>query len=256
MKTDMKWIFGIVVLFFFSCGKREGQVSLSEKSEMTFQMDSLVQESCVGENCAKLRLVWPVADGGENASKINEGIQAQLRRLAQYGEASSSRPLDSLANDFLASFTAFKSEFPDSYGGWEIQAEGSVSYQSANTLSVYFAQFSFLGGAHPNSLVSFSNFDAVTGEELERNQLILDESKLINLAEKKFREHHKVEEGTGLTEDGRFSLPETGFFLANAMGFREGKFWIVYVPYEIGPYVLGYTELEFTKEELGDAVRW
>jgi hypothetical protein len=59
-----------------------------------------------------------------------------------------------------------------------------------------------------------------------------------------------------LEDDDRFFLPETGFFLANAMGFQDGNFWIVYVPYEIGPYAMGYTYLEFTKEELGGLVRW
>jgi len=40
------------------------------------------------------------------------------------------------------------------------------------------------------------------------------------------------------------------------MGFENGKFTIVYVPYEIGSYAMGYTNLEFTREELGDLVRW
>ena len=57
-------------------------------------------------------------------------------------------------------------------------------------------------------------------------------------------------------ENSWFFFSETRLFLSNAFGFKEGKFWIIYVPYEIGPYALGYTELEFTQEELGDAVAW
>lgn len=253
----MKWIFGMVVLVLISCGKKESKIEsgITENFELTFRTDSLVKESCVGENCAKLRLVWPIAEDDHQAEQINKAVEDQLSFLMQYGE-DTMVSLDSMVQDFFTSFQAFKAEFPDSYGGWEIEAEGSVSYQSDSTISVYFTQYNFLGGAHPNSLVTFLNFDSRTGEYLSTDRLILDETKLFNLAEQKFREYHEVEEEKSLEDDGRFFLPETGFFLANAMGFRDGKFQIVYVPYEIGPYVLGYTELEFTREELGDAVRW
>lgn len=253
----MKWIFGILVMVLISCGKKEPVqiVGLSENSELTFRTDSLIQESCVGENCAKLRLVWPVAEGDRRSGQINKVVEEQLIFLMQYGE-DVSVSLDSMVRDYFTSFQSFKAEFPDSYGGWEIDAEGVVSYQSDNTISIYFTQFNYLGGAHPNSLVTFLNFDSRTGEFLSTDRLILDEVKLVNLAEQKFRAYHEVEEGKSLVDDGRFFLPETGFFLANAMGFRDGKFLIVYVPYEIAPYVMGYTELEFSREELGDVVRW
>lgn len=253
----MKWIFGLLVLVLISCGKKESVLEggITENSGLTFRTDSLVKETCVGENCARLRMVWPIAEGDQRADQINRAVEEQLIYLMQYGE-DVSLGLDSMVQDFFTSFQSFKAEFPDSYGGWEIEAEGSVSYQSDRTISIHFTQFNYLGGAHPNSLVTFLNFDIMTGEYLSTDRLVLDETKLLNLAEQKFRAYHEVEEGKSLADDGRFFLPETGFFLANAMGFRDGKFWIVYVPYEIGPYVLGYTELEFTREELGDAVRW
>ncbi len=253
----MKWIFGILVFVLISCGKKESEIEsgITENSELTFRTDSLVKKSCVGENCAKLRLVWPIAAGDQRADQINKVVEEQLIFLMQYGEEAGGS-LDTMIRDYFTTFQSFKAEFPDSYGGWEIEAEGSVSYQSDRTISIYFTQFNYLGGAHPNSLVTFLNFDSRTGEFLSTDRVVLDEGKLLNLAEQKFRAYHEVEEGKSLVDDGRFFLPETGFFLANAMGFRDGKFWIVYVPYEIGPYVLGYTELEFTREELGEAVRW
>lgn len=254
---ELKWIFRLVIVLLFSCGKKGNSevVSSAEKSELTFRLDSMVRESCVGGSCAKLRMVWPVAMGDSKASEINRTIQEQMAFFLQFEEEAQGT-LDTLVAGYFDSFQEFKSEFPDSYGGWDIEVEGLVSYRSDNTVSIYFSQFSFLGGAHPNSLVVFLNFDAETGEYLSSDRLILNENKVFSLAEQKFREYHEVEAGKSLMNDDRFFLPETGFFLANATGFRDGKFWVVYVPYEIGPYVLGYTELEFTKEELGDAVRW
>ena len=250
----MKWIFGVFILFLVSCegGTRS---EMGSEEALTFQQDSLIRKACVGEACARLRLIWPVAEGGYNAVKINEVIQDQLLGFMQVGEEPWTN-LDSAATHFLTSFKEFKEEFPDSNGAWEIEVNGNLSYESDSTFSFFFEQYNYLGGAHPNSSVAFLNFERKSGEYLSTDRLLLDQAKVIMLAERKFRLYHQVEEGVNLQDDGRFFLPETGFFLANAMGFKEGKFWIIYVPYEIGPYALGYTELEFTREELGDAVAW
>lgn len=253
----MNGIIGILSLILLSYMTKElvPETEVSENSELTFRLDSLTKESCIDESCARLRLVWPIASGDQRAALINAAVEDQLIFLMQYGEEVSVS-LDSMVQNYFRAFKSFKSEFPDSYDEWEIEVVGAVSYQSENTISVYFNQYNYLGGAHPNSLVTILNFDADTGEPLSKDRLVSDEVKLLDLALKKFREYHEVEEGMSLEDDDRFFLPETYFFLAEAMGFREGKFWMIYVPYEIGSYAMGYTELEFSREELGDAVRW
>lgn len=245
-------IFLFIVLT--SCSRPSSNQQIEMEEELTFRTQTLEKESCVGENCAKLKLSWPVASGGNAASKINQAIDDQMSFLVQTGEDFA--PLDSMIANYFRSFEEFKADFPDSYGGWEIEATGEVSYLSDSTVSIYFSQFSFLGGAHPNSLVTFLNFDPNKGEALSVDRLILDETTVFNLTEQKFTEFHEVEKGVNLVDDGRFFLPETGFFLANAMGFKDDKFWVIYIPYEIGPYAMGYTELEFSKAETPTEVRW
>jgi hypothetical protein len=248
-------IFSIMIFIaLVSCNPKDQTLETESESQLAFRTETLEKESCVGENCAKLKLSWPVASGGKAAIEINQAIEDKMALLMQTGEDIA--PLDTMISKYFRSFESFKAEMPDSYGGWEIEASAEVSYRSDSTISIYFTQFSFLGGAHPNSVVSFLNFDSKSGEPLSLDRLISNESDLLVLAEKKFREFHEIKEGVSLEYDGRFFLPETGFFLANAMGFKEGQFWIIYVPYEIGPYVMGYTELEFSKEELSKLVRW
>lgn len=248
----------ITTIFLFtlliSCTSKFKKQEIIKEIGVTFQIETIEKESCVGENCAKLKLSWPVASGGAPADKINQAIQDQMGFLVQTGEEIA--PLDSMISKYFRAFESFKAEFPDSYGGWEIEAIAEVSYVSDSTLSIYFTQFSFLGGAHPNSVVSFLNFDPKSGESLSLDRLISNEPELFSFAEKKFREYHEIREGVSLEDDGRFFLPETGFFLANAIGFKDNKFWVIYVPYEIGPYTMGYTELDFSKEEVPKAVRW
>ena len=169
-------------LFLVSCSQSSKKKELEQK--LTFRTETLERESCVGENCAKLKLSWPVASGGEAAIKINQAIDEQMSFLMQTGE--NIAPLDSMISEYFNSFEGFKQDFPESYGGWEIEATGEVSYQSDSTLSIYFSQFSFLGGAHPNSMVTFLNFDPNTGEVLPLDQLILNETTVLNLTEQKF----------------------------------------------------------------------
>lgn len=250
----MKNLLIFLIVAMISCTSKPGNQEKVAKTSLSFRLETLEKESCVGENCAKLRLSWPVASGGKAADKINQAIGDKMILLMQTGE--SIAPLDTMISEYFRSFESFKEEMPDSYGGWEIEATAEVSYISDSTLSVYFTQNSFLGGAHPNSMVSFLNFDPKTGNALVDNQLIREETNFLNLSEKKFTEYHQVAKGVNLVDDGRFFLPETGFFLANAMGFKDEKFWVIYVPYEIGPYAMGYTELEFTREEIPTGVRW
>lgn len=248
----MRIQFALLCLVWISCA--EQKTDIIERPSLTFSLDSLEQKTCVGENCAILKMIWPVAKGAENAEKINLAIQEKMTLSIQTGEEP--MPLDSAKSYFFKSFEDFKKEFPDSYGGWEIEVEAQISYQSDSTLSVFFTWMTFLGGAHPNHGNSFLSFDSESGEYLSQDRLILDKKGLLEVVEKKFREFHQVTEGVSLAEDGRFFLPETGFFLANALGFKEGKFWVIYIPYEIGPYAMGYTELEFSPEELNQMVRW
>lgn len=248
-------IFSFALLIaVISCAQKSGIEESTADPTLSFRTETIVKESCIGENCAKLRLSWPVASGPAAADKINQSIRDQMSLFVQTGEDAAL--LDTMIVAYFRSFDEFKSEFPDSHGGWEIEAEAKVSYQSDSTLSVYFSQFSYLGGAHPNSSVSFLNMDPKSGESLSIDRLVWDVDSLLMLSEQKFRDYHGVEEGVSLSEDGRFFLPETGFFPANAMGFKDGKFWVIYIPYEIGPYVMGSTELEFSKEELAGLVRW
>lgn len=254
----MKPWFIFLFLGLISCSKKESGSELSESlptSTLTFSLDSLVKKDCLGENCASLRLVWPVANGTEFSSDMNQSIEERVNGMLLFGDVIS-KDRDTLVMDYFQSFTEFKGEFPDSPGEWEVDSEGELTYQSDSTISLQFTWMTNMGGAHPNHGQDFLNFDAKTGEALSVDHLVRNEKVLLDLAEKKFREFHQVDEGVSLADDGRFFLPEKGFFLANAMGFKEDKFWIVYIPYEIGPYALGYTELQFTKEELGEMVRW
>lgn len=237
----------------FSCSDKSAEEMAG--IHLDFETRTLAKEDCAGEVCATIEFTWPVASGSEEADKINRAIQEEL--VSHLQNENEENDLNSLADSFLDSFIQYRTDFPDSpSSGWYISEQGEVTYQSDSTLSIRFFQSSYLGGAHGNSFVRYLNFDLATGEPLGPDELVLDRDALLALTEKKFREFHDVGDGVSLEADGRFFLDEGDFFLPNALGFKEGKFQATYVSYEIAPYAMGYTELEFTPEELNGIVRW
>jgi hypothetical protein len=246
----MRSLLFIFSFLMFSCAPEKS----SQESNLNISIKSFSKESCMEESCAKVNLTWPEFEEGEIGNRLNQAIQDQL--LTYFYSDSVGTTLEEQADIYLNSFLETTADFPDMPGSWEMEINAEVSFDSLNVLTVFFEEYNFSGGAHPNSSNYFMNFDRSTGEFLSIDRLILDQSKLLSLAEKAFRGFHEVDENTTLEESGLFFLPETGFFLPNAMGFSGDKFKLIYIPYEIGPYAMGYTELEFPLDELNGIVRF
>jgi hypothetical protein len=244
----MRFLLILFTILLVSCSSDQSQKLTKWKANP----EKLSKETCIGESCAKVNISWPEFEG-EAGMSINDAVKKQL--MAYFYSDSVGATLERQVESYLKSFKEAKTEFPEMPGGWEMEVEAAISFDSLNTLSIFFEEFNFSGGAHPNSSNHFLNFERTSGQLLAADQLILDQVKMKELAESAFRKYHEVEDDVNLADDGRFFIPETGFFLPNAMGFKGKKFHLIYIPYEIGPYVLGYTELEFPLEELKGIVR-
>jgi len=78
----MNWMLSVLVVLAFGCkGVTQSENYAEEK--LTFDLDSLVQETCVGQECARLRLIWPVAKGDSNAFANRGGSGNQSRLCGQ-----------------------------------------------------------------------------------------------------------------------------------------------------------------------------
>jgi hypothetical protein len=252
MKNMMKvggqklWILFLVSFLIQSC-----QSVKNESDKMEYEQKDFEKESCVEGACGKVNLSYPFFKGeSESASMLNVHIEQQLVMFLNIGENQEITPLDSAVSAFLHSYTAFKKDF-DSPQEWEIMVDSQVTLLGEKLISIAFDSFSFTGGAHPNSYRLYLNFDSAKNAPLKNEDLILDKNNLLSLAETKFRDYHEVPESVTLAEDGSFFLEnDRDFFLPAAMGFEGDEFVMYYNPYEIGPYVMGSTELRFTKEEI------
>ncbi|MFC3415557.1 DUF3298 and DUF4163 domain-containing protein [Algoriphagus hitonicola] len=242
----MKALLYALLLGLVSCQSKTAQ-------NYTWEIQELSGEQCPDENCARVNLTFPIFSGNDGGDSINLRIEEKLHTY--FFDDSADLVLEDKIEVFIKDFSEFKAEFPEASGDWELEVKSDITYQSDSLISVFFEYYVFTGGAHPNSSVSFLNFDALTGEEVGMEDLILDDKELMGMAEQSFREFHQIPQTQELNESNQFFIPESGFFLPQAMGFKDGKFWLIYSPYEIGPYAMGYTELSFELEKLKGIVR-
>lgn len=242
----MKLLFFGVFIGLISCQS-------AEKDPLIWEKQNLNREHCLEGNCARVKLAFPVFSEPEFSDAINRDIKGKIQ--SYFFTDSANLGLEERIDRFIDGFSDYKEQFPEVSGDWEIEVKSEVTYLSDSLISIFFEYYEFTGGAHPNSTVSFLNFDGISGEVMDGQELIPDQNKLMELAEEAFRRHHQLGENQDLRENNQFFIPDTGFFLPQAMGFKDEKFWLIYSPYEIGPYVMGYTELSFDLQNLKGIVK-
>ncbi|HLU88201.1 MAG TPA: DUF3298 and DUF4163 domain-containing protein [Cyclobacteriaceae bacterium] len=210
-------------------------------------------QECVGEGCATVELIYPVFAGDTRlAGLLNRQVEGQHLRMWISGDQQY-REMEEAIDSFFKDYRVFRNDYPQVMQEWTFETNARVTHQSDSLISIRFENFSYLGGAHPNTVVAYLNLKG-DGEVLERGQLLIDGEGLLELAREKFKEHHQVEPGTRLEEDGRFFLDDGAFFLPATMGYEGNEFVLLYNAYEIGPYVMGRTELRFPLKELAGVV--
>lgn len=236
----------LLMVALFSCEKKE---------MLAFEMKTYREQACHNDLCATVELSYPYYLGESELSLyLNTHIEQQLTMMAQTGEAAGSESLSLAVTNFLEDYLQFMRDFEDVMQEWSLDIRANQTFQGDELLSIVFENYSYTGGAHPNYYQQYVNFSKSSRSIIPNSELILDEEKLLLLAESKFREYFQLEEDTDLAKDDQFFL-EDGFVLPLTMGYEDGDFILFYNPYEIGPYVLGAITLRLTKDEMKGVVR-
>lgn len=206
--------------------------------------------------------LWMPSDSGE----VTKGIRAQLDkkvidRINSYADSASVASNPGARNSvkaayevFEKNYTAFKKEFPDAPGCWEVEVKGDTIMVTPKVLLYQINHYSFTGGAHPNSFKSLHIFDAKTGDEKEMKTFVADTSALLKKVEAAFRKTEKLASDVDLEEEGYF-LSNHRFFLPANYSFTRKGVLFYYNPYEIAPYVKGAIQFTIPYAELGGIVK-
>lgn len=100
---------------------------------------------------------------------------------------------------------------------------------------VSIGTYEFAGGAHPNSWVTFLNFDSKSGRLLKLEDLLKPGAKkdLDRIGERLFNAQN------GGESEGMWDFEPGQFELNNNFAIQKGGLTFVFNPYDIGPYVAG-----------------
>ena len=243
------------LLLLAACQSATKTEAIESTPPLTFEEKNENFQECMGEACATVDLTYPVFNGDTALAVINNRQIAEQNTQMWVTGDQQYNGMEEAVSSFFDGYKSFRTDFPDAPQEWTFETEAQVTHQSDSLVSIRFENFSYLGGAHPNTVVLYLNLDlSQNADVLVHEKLLIDRAKLLELAEEKFREHHEVEQGIGLEEDGRFFLDEGKFFLPAAMGYEDDEFVLLYNAYEIGPYAMGRTELRFPLEEVEGVV--
>ncbi len=234
-----------------SCQNQDEELVFEER---VFNMAST---SCQTDStrCAEVKTTYPVAVAGEPevVAAINDTVMYHLRQsispLAESPEQVS-RDLEQAAATFIGEYEYFLSQQSEFHTAWTVETNGQVLYQSPKYVSIELANYSYTGGAHPNSYTTFLNFDANTGEKIDPVELVSDVTRLMQLAEARFKEARDFPADINLMEEGFFW--DGAFVLPQNIAIVEDGLLFYYNPYEVAAYAAGPTEFVVTYEEMGD----
>jgi hypothetical protein len=265
MNTITPLLFAAFFMLLSGCGKTASHLSQDDPQEdpppppprgtINFNSQTFSKKAgCENEEakCLEITFTYPEANSGNSAiqDSLNAFIQQYLSGLLSMDEGMGGT-LEEQADRAAADFKEFITEFPDDFGQWAYECNGDVILNNGNLVSLSFSEYSFTGGAHPNSSTTLATFDAATGKRLTLEDLVEDMEKLNRLGEQYFREARELGPEEDLAELG-FDFPDGNFFLP-ADNFAKTTDGILFIfnPYTVGPYVMGPTEFEIPDSESG-----
>jgi len=268
MKPVSALFFGGAILFFAvafrSHSERLGETWLNTHlPRVAFETVHFEKKSagCLEDenHCARVAAEYPKAVEGpkQAVAMINDSIMHHVRYgLAVFAtnEKEVFEDLGSIADRFIEDYQRFAEEQNEEYRvGWFIEIKGEVLYQSDDLVSISLSNFSYTGGAHPNSYRTLLNFDLKNRRTLQVEDLITDREGFKQLAESYFREYHQIDLSTDLNEAGFFW--DQSFFLPANFAFKEEGLYLYYNNYEAAAYAVGATEILIPWNKLNGLIR-
>ncbi len=241
------------IVFLISCSSKSPTENPLKFEVVTYQKQSEGCDSLRDDNCAKIKIEFPQILSFENGlvkEKINNSISGLFAQDILGGNKSND--FETQMSSFIEEYESLIKEFPDSYQSWFIERTGEVKLNKENIFSIDYMEYSFTGGAHPNTFVTFKNFNLSDGQEIVLDEIIPKDKQngLTKIAEAEFRKLKELTSDADLGQAG-FWFENNKFYLNDNFLITDSSLVFYYNNYEITAYAFGPTELEipFSKIE-------
>lgn len=192
-------------------------------------------------SCAEVEINVPFILDHSTADLINKSILKELSFIMENlpPDLNSLQDIPTKIDSFISQHRNFSKEvgFPQL---WSFKINFDILENNDNSLSILLNSNIYTGGTHPLNDISILTFNPDSGKKVIFSDILKDENSLKNLIVLEFRRKRNLSDSVNLTDEGFYSndwpLPKNFALLAQGL-------YIVYNAYEIGPYVLGTTEL-------------
>ena len=133
---------------------------------------------------------------------------------------------------------------PEAVVDWQVSRSAFIIYASQDFASVVVKNEGYLGGAHGFNDEQLFVFDGKSGKVFSLSDLLSPGSKEIftKAAEAEFRRARNIKPSETLEEAG-FTFENNSFALSNNFAITDKGISLHYNPYEVGPYVMGATDV-------------
>lgn len=223
-------------------------LSYTYDSVKVYSKNYVKNESNLGDT-TKAIITYPVFKN----INLNSFIE---RKVANYfGEDEQLISYKYVANSFVKGYDEFFHENKETFQDWFLIINISVLNQQKDYISLKYTHSDYSGGAHPNTNITFINYNPQTGHAITLDTLIKADKKLelTTIGENIFRKNENISLNASLAdnyffENGKFFLPENFYISKKGLVF-------LYNPYEIKPYAAGITELVIPFSYLKDLIK-
>ncbi|MFA7419500.1 MAG: DUF3298 domain-containing protein [Melioribacteraceae bacterium] len=166
------------------------------------------------------------------------------------------KTLEELAQSLINDYKKQKKEFPDFPSGYELERIVEVFYINDKLVCVKFNEYSFLGGAHPNSVMLYTNIELQTGRTIKLDELFIAgyKDELNKIAEKHFRKERELKPEENL-ENAGFWFKENKFSVNENFAITKSGLSFFFNDYEITSHAAGPTFIEIPFTELASIVK-
>lgn len=192
--------------------------------------------------------------GGPAGQRLNPIIQRWIGARCPGLPGSAAPPADAAA--CVAAFSSACAALKHDYGadtgtfGCTLDATTEIRLDAAGLLGAIYTTYSYTGGAHGSTVVSYLNLDLASGRVFTLEDLLdtRDTARLSGAIERAIRAERHIPAGRSLEQAGFFTntLPLPGEVLALPQGLL-----FTYQSYDVAPYsegqphgLVAYTELD------------
>jgi hypothetical protein len=184
---------------------------------------------------------------------LNKYVQAMVL-LPVFEKKSNS--LDELADSLIEDYKRTMKEFPEGPLNYTLERNVTVVLNQHGIISLELSEYSFLGGAHPNGVVAYNNYELSTGKKIMLNDILLSGyEKILNpLAEKEFRKVRELKPDESLEKAG-FWFKNDKFKLTDNFAIQKNGLKFFFNDYEVGPHVMGATEIFISYSEIKQIIK-